>query len=58
MARKYKSIKVDGYTMTFVVKYGQVYARVPSITSQFLGIGKTKAEAVKEATRALRNQKK
>lgn len=58
MQKSYKSIKVDGYTMTFVVRYGQVYARVPSITSQFLGIGKTKAEAVKEATRALRRQKR
>ena len=54
MVRKYKSIKVDGHTMTFTVRYGRVQARIPSITSQILGIGKTKSDAVAEAKDALK----
>jgi len=46
--RKYKSDKIFGRTVTYTVRSGRIWARVPSITSQFLGEGKTKAAARRE----------
>ena len=43
--RKYKSEMIDGVKIVFDYKYGSVRARAPKITSQILGMGKTKEEA-------------
>ena len=48
MPKKYKNEKLDGLVVTFTFRYGRVWGRIPSITSQFLGDGKTKAEAFDE----------
>lgn len=44
----YKSDMMYGRTVTYTKQNGKVWARVPSITRQFLGVGKTKAAAKKD----------
>lgn len=51
---RYKSEKYKGLTITFHKMYrGYVGAKVPSRTSQYIGIGKSKAEAFMDAKHSI-----
>ena len=45
----YKPVTYNGYKIVFVSEYGNVFARAPRLTRQFIGSGKTKAAAMAEA---------
>jgi len=52
--KKYKSEKYKGFTVTFEEMHrGYVGARVPSRTSQFLGIGKGKTKAFNDLKKSV-----
>jgi hypothetical protein len=58
MVRTYKPETVLGYRIEFVDRGYNIFARAPAISSQFIGAGKTKAAAFKEAKESMRHFKK
>lgn len=55
----YKSEKYKGLTVTFEKMHrGYVGAKVPSRTSQYIGIGKSKLTAFKDAKKSIDKFKK
>lgn len=42
---KYKNEKYLGVTITFIKSDGRVWAKAPSVSRHYLGVGKTKANA-------------
>jgi len=59
MTNKYKSEKYKGMTVTFTKMHrGFVGAKVPSRTSQYIGIGRGKERAFKDAKNSIDRFKK
>ena len=48
-----KPVKVKGYTVYFCKQHNMIWARIPKISSQFLGMGKTKKEAIEDVKDSL-----
>jgi len=56
---KYKSEKYKGLTVTFEKMHrGYIGAKVPSRTSQYIGIGKSKSSAFADAKHSINKFKK
>lgn len=53
-----KSVKINGRTVTFYKRYGRVWAKIPSISKQYLGVGDTKKEAIEDVKTSLKNIRK
>lgn len=53
-----KSVKLDGRTVTFYKRYGRVWAKIPVISKQYIGVGDTKKEAIEDVKESLKNIKK
>jgi len=53
-----KSEKYNGKTITFTKRHGKVWAKCSSVSSQYLGVGKTKESAFRDAISSLKRIKK
>lgn len=51
--RKPASTSYKGLKIEFVKMSGKVWARAPAWTRQYIGVGKTKAEALADAKKAI-----
>ena len=55
MVRKFKDDIIEGYRVKYIdAGYGMIFAQVPKITTQYMGIGKNKTEAKRSVTKSLK----
>lgn len=51
---KYKSTMIDGHEANFAFNGKIVFCRVPDVSRQYIGLGRTKAEAIASARGSMR----